>query len=67
MTLAWKTAIGRNKPSAPLRALETKGLIVGDVLDYGCGKGYDAYYLGSDSYDRCTFCGRFNHVQHESA
>jgi hypothetical protein len=20
-------------------------------MDYGCGKGYDAYYLGADSYD----------------
>ena len=48
---SWKTAIGRNKLSAPARTLEADGRIRGKVLDYGCGKGGDAYRLGAYSYD----------------
>lgn len=47
----WKTAIGRVKPSAPAKRLKTDGRIVGRVLDYGCGKGYDAWWLGAESFD----------------
>ena len=35
------TAIGRNRRSAPAASLEKEGLIVGTVLDYGCGRGKD--------------------------
>jgi SAM-dependent methyltransferase len=31
--------------------LKASGRIVGRVLDYGCGKGYDAQHLCADSYD----------------
>ena len=48
---SWKTAIGRNKLSAPAARLVADGRVVGEVLDYGCGKGGDAYRLGIDSYD----------------
>ena len=51
MSNAYRTAIARKKPSKPVKALEADGRIVGRVLDYGCGKGYDAYYLGAESYD----------------
>jgi len=46
-----RTAIGRIKPSAPARFLVDKNLVKGNVLDYGCGRGFDAYYYGWDSYD----------------
>ena len=46
-----KTAIGRTKPSAPSRYLSERGLILGQVLDYGCGRGFDAKHYGFDSYD----------------
>jgi hypothetical protein len=47
------TAISRRAPSAPVRWLESEGLIYpgADMLDYGCGKGADAEYLGIDGYD----------------
>jgi len=48
---AYKTAITRTKISAPTRFLKEEGLLKGDVLDYGCGKGFDADELGFDKYD----------------
>ena len=51
MSNAHKTAISRNKPSAPIRALDKAGLLVGRVLDYGSGKGRDACEYGMESYD----------------
>ena len=51
MSLAYKTAISRNKASAPVRALNEKGLLVGRMLDYGCGRGRDACEYGMESYD----------------
>lgn len=48
---SWKTAISRKKPSAPMRRLDRDNRLVGRVLDYGCGKGYDADYYNTDSYD----------------
>ena len=51
MNKAHLTAISRKKPSAPMRALETAGRIVGRVLDYGCGRGYDACHYGAESFD----------------
>lgn len=34
-----------------MRLLESKGLLHGDMLDYGCGRGFDAEYYGMDGYD----------------
>lgn len=48
---AHKTAIRRKAMSAPAKLLQSKGLIKGRVLDYGCGHGYDATALGADGYD----------------
>jgi len=45
----WKTAITRHTPSRPLK--KTLHLIEGRVLDFGCGKGYDADYLAKLGYD----------------
>ena len=39
------TAIKREKNSFPLNIILKKNLIVGDVLDYGCGHGADVEYL----------------------
>lgn len=49
-----KTAIGRTKPSAPARLLILRGLaraFSNRVLDYGCGRGFDAAVYGWDRYD----------------
>jgi len=43
----YETAINRREPSAPIQWLLEKGLIVGDVLDYGSGMDAHAY----DSFD----------------
>lgn len=45
------TAISRKKPSQPMQYLAKKNLLVGDVLDYGCGRGFDAEYYNLDGYD----------------
>jgi ATP adenylyltransferase len=46
-----RTAIKRTKLSLPVRLLEEEGLLVGRVLDYGCGYGYDAELMGFEAYD----------------
>lgn len=46
-----KTAISRNRLSAPARFLKNTGLLKGRLLDYGCGKGYDTKELGATGYD----------------
>lgn len=46
-----RTAISRNKPSAPMRFLEKLGALGGKMLDYGSGRGKDADYYGMDKYD----------------
>lgn len=46
-----KTAIKRNKLSAPVNYLVQNELIKGQALDFGCGKGYDCDTLGIDGYD----------------
>jgi len=49
-----KTAIGRTKPSAPARWLVENRYIdhrFDRVLDYGCGRGFDADYYGWNKYD----------------
>jgi hypothetical protein len=45
------TAIARKTPSAPCRWLYEQGRCVGRVLDWGCGKGVDAAFLGAYAYD----------------
>jgi len=51
MNTSHKTAITRNKLSRPMQYLKDNELIVGESLDYGCGKGYDAVTLGMERYD----------------
>tara|TARA_B100000131_G_scaffold289029_2_gene300767 strand:- start:267 stop:734 length:468 start_codon:yes stop_codon:yes gene_type:complete len=55
---SYMTAISRQSPSRPLRRIIKSSLLKKDmnIIDYGCGKGYDADYLNSigfdcDSYD----------------
>ena len=45
------TAITRSKPSKPFRLLHGSGLIQGETLDYGCGRGFDADWYKVDGYD----------------
>lgn len=49
------TAIKRNKPSRPAIWLARQGLLQGRVLDYGCGRGFDADYYRMEKYDSCSF------------
>ena len=51
MTNSHLTAITRTKPSAPMQFLHENGLLSGEVLDYGCGKGYDVKHFKIDGYD----------------
>lgn len=46
-----KTAIKRIRVSAPTRYLVENELVSGFVLDYGCGRGFDADVYGFDKYD----------------
>jgi ATP adenylyltransferase len=48
---SWNTAIKRNKPSSVVSALRESGLILGRVLDYGCGRGDDVSYLKANKYN----------------
>ena len=61
-----RTAIKRAKLSAPTRYLEKRGLLVGRVLDYGCGYGEDAGELGFEVYDPhffpCMPTGKFDTI-----
>jgi len=45
------TAIIRKKISKPAEYLLQKNLLDGRILDYGCGRGFDADSLGADKYD----------------
>lgn len=45
------TAMKRTALSTPARLVQQAGLLKGDVLDYGCGHGYDADTLGLWSWD----------------
>ena len=66
--LAYKTAISRKAPSAPMKWLDANGKLLGKKLDYGCGKGYDAETFGMEKYDphffKCDdFCaGEFDTI-----
>lgn len=48
---SYRTAIKRTKLSTPTKFLVGSNRIRGKVLDYGCGRGFDADYLGWDKYD----------------
>jgi hypothetical protein len=53
MNNAYKTALKRTSLSKPIKELINQNLIPDNasVLDYGCGKGFDADTLGFDKYD----------------
>lgn len=51
MGKAHLTAIARKAPSKPMRWLDKHGLLKGNMLDYGCGRGKDAETFGMDKYD----------------
>lgn len=50
-----KTAIRRTKISSPMQHLIKEGLLFGTMLDYGCGRGFDAEQLKMDKYDPYFF------------
>jgi len=50
-TMAYRTAITRRALSKPARWLDSNDLLVGRVLDYGCGRGGDTERLGCEGYD----------------
>ncbi len=45
------TARTRTTLSVPMRELNKRNLILGEAIDYGCGKGYDAKELRMDKFD----------------
>lgn len=53
MSKSHLTAMSRKKLSGPMKWLVDHGLIDETVhgLDYGCGKGFDADFLGLDGWD----------------
>lgn len=53
MNKAYLTAIKRNKVSAPMKFLFQAGLLPmdKDVLDYGCGRGFDADFFSLAKFD----------------
>ena len=57
MSNAHKTAIKRTSLSKPIRELIERNLIPDNasVLDFGCGRGFDADTLGFDKYDPYFF------------
>jgi len=48
---AKKTALNRKKLSTPMQLLNERGLLFGQCLDFGCGRGQDAERLGLEKYD----------------
>jgi SAM-dependent methyltransferase len=48
---AHKTARARKTISAPMKYLSENGLLGGVMLDYGCGKGFDADHFGMYKFD----------------
>ena len=45
------SAMARHNPGIAMVFLYKEGLLVGDMLDFGSGRGYDAEYYGMDKYD----------------
>jgi 2-polyprenyl-3-methyl-5-hydroxy-6-metoxy-1,4-benzoquinol methylase len=61
MSKAHLTAISRKSPSAPMKYLSKMGLLKGKMLDYGCGRGFDADFFGMEKYDPHFFrCDDFS-------
>jgi len=54
--LSYKTAIARSKLSLPAQLF--KPFLEGGVLDFGCGRGTDATFLGATPYDPHYFPGK---------
>ena len=50
-----RTAMKRNKASAPLCRLHSLDLLKGRVLDYGCGHGGDVEYMRLHGMDVCGY------------
>jgi hypothetical protein len=48
---SWRTASARTKPSKPARHLKENGLLIGRLLDYGCGRGCDVATFHMVGYD----------------
>jgi len=46
-----RTAIARKKPSRPAKWLADHLCLRGRVLDYGCGRGFDALHYDLETYD----------------
>jgi hypothetical protein len=44
-------AIRHFEVSDPVKVLQNKGLLLGQIIDYGCGRGFDADHFGWDGYD----------------
>lgn len=61
-----RTAIKRSSLSAPLRFLVEQDELNGLILDYGCGRGFDADALNADRYDPAFHphmpCGLFDTI-----
>lgn len=49
------TAISRKRASAPTRYLIDNGLLSGEILDYGCGRGADVNELERLGYAVCGY------------
>ena len=49
--VAHRTAIARKAPSAPMKQLKANGRLVGRMMDYGSGRGFDANHFRMESYD----------------
>ena len=45
------TAIARRAPSKPMQYLAARGMLRGRMLDFGCGRGYDADAYGMEKFD----------------
>lgn len=48
---SWRTATSRTEPSKPARYLKENGLLIGRLLDYGCGRGRDVEAFRMAGYD----------------
>lgn len=48
---SYLTAVTRTTHSVPVRWLKQNGLLVGRILDYGCGRGFDTIQLCEDGYE----------------
>jgi SAM-dependent methyltransferase len=61
MNKAHLTAMSRKSLSAPMKYLHKMGLLKGKMLDYGCGRGFDADFFGMEKYDPYYFkCDDFS-------